>query len=165
MTISVGDTLPAAKLMTLGASGPEEVSLGDRLGDGRAVVFAVPGAFTPTCSQAHMPSFARNMDRLQALGVDKVICVAVNDPFVAAAWAESTGATESGIEVLADPQGAFTEALGLAFTAPPFGLINRSMRYTMLVENGKVAFLNVEESPAVCELSSAETLLDHLSPQ
>lgn len=165
MTISVGDKVPAANLMALGASGPEEVSLGDRLGDGRAVIFAVPGAFTPTCSQAHMPSFTRNKEQLRASGIDKVICVAVNDPFVAAAWAEATGAAEGGVEVLADPQSAFTKALGLDFTAPPFGLIDRSMRYTMLVEGGKVVILNVEDSPAVCDLSAAETLLAQLSPE
>ncbi len=163
MTISVGDALPEATLMTLGNEGPEQVPLGDRLGKGRTVIFAVPGAFTPTCSDAHMPSYTGNVDGLKANGIDKVICIAVNDPFVTAAWAATTGASESGVEVLADPECSFTKALGLEFSAPPVGLLDRSLRYSMLVENGKVAMLNVEENPGVCELSSARTLLDQLS--
>ena len=163
MTISVGDALPEATLMTLGKEGPEQVSLGDRLGKGRTVIFAVPGAFTPTCSDAHMPSFTGNMEGLTANGIDKVICIAVNDPFVTAAWAAATGANESGVDVLADPECTFTKAIGLDFSAPPFGLLDRSLRYSMLVDNGKVAMLNVEDNPGVCELSSAESLLDQLS--
>ncbi|MGR3433600.1 MAG: peroxiredoxin [Shimia sp.] len=159
MTLSVGDRLPAADLIHIGADGPETVALADRIAGRKVALFAVPGAFTPTCHSAHVPSFVRNMDALRAKGVDEVICVSVNDPFVMGAWGEATGATAAGITMLADPQSTFTKAIGMDFDAPPVGLIGRSKRYAMLVEDGVVRVLNTEASPGECEVSAGETLL------
>lgn len=159
MAISKGDTLPEGKLLKLGESGPETVALAD-IASGYAAIFAVPGAYTPTCTNAHMPGFVKNADALRAKGVDRIVCVTVNDPFVAAAWARDTGATDAGIEVLADADGSVTKALGLDFDAPPAGLLGRSKRYAMLVKNGVVTELQVEESPGACSISSGESLLD-----
>ena len=159
MTIEQGQTLPDATLIRLGDEGPEEVSL-DSLTKGRKVViFAVPGAFTPTCHSAHVPSFLRTKQHFAEKGVDEIVCIAVNDPFVMKAWGEATGAEEAGIAMLADPESAFTKAIGMDFTAPPVGLIARSKRYAMLVDDGTVTILNVEGSPGECEVSAGETLL------
>lgn len=162
MTISVGDALPNAHLMRLGADGPETVDL-HSLTDGRKIViFAVPGAFTPTCHSAHVPSFIRTKDQFAEKGVDEIICVSVNDPFVMKSWGESTGATDAGLTMLADPESAFTTAIGMNFDAPPAGLMARSKRYAMLVEGGKVAALNTEASPGECEISAGEGLLESI---
>ncbi|WP_293451564.1 peroxiredoxin [Planktotalea sp.] len=160
MTISKGDRLPASTLVQLGAEGPAPVALADKLAGRKVVVFAVPGAFTPTCHSAHVPSFIRTKDQFTAKGVDEIICVSVNDPFVMKAWGEATGATEAGITMLADSESAFTKAIGMDFEAPPAGLIARSKRYAMLVEDGVVTQLNEEESPGACEISAGEGLLD-----
>ncbi len=159
MTISTGDKLPAATLLQMGANGPEEVDLAARLKARKVVLFAVPGAFTPTCHSSHMPSFVRTKDQFAAKGVDEIICVSVNDPFIMGAWGEATGATAAGITMLGDADSAFTKSIGMDFDAPPAGLLGRSRRYAMLVEDGKVTKLHVEESPGVCEVSGGEALL------
>ena len=158
-TIKEGDKLPGAHLVRLGDNGPEQVELGERLDGRRVAIFAVPGAFTPTCHSAHMPSFVRNVEAFREKGVDEIICIAVNDPFVLGAWDEETGASKAGITLLGDPECAFTRAIGLDFDAPPAGLIGRSKRYAMLVEDGVVKTLHVEDSPGVCEASGGEALL------
>ncbi len=158
--ISTGDTLPDATLTQMGAEGPEEVRISDKTNGRKVVIFAVPGAFTPTCHSAHVPSFMRTKDRFDAKGVDEIICVSVNDPFVMKAWGEATGATDAGLTMLADAASEFTKAIGMDFDAPPAGLIARSKRYAMLVEDGKVTALNLEESPGACEISAGEGLLD-----
>ncbi len=160
MAITKGDTLPGATLVAMGTDGPEQISLQDRLDGRKVVIFAVPGAFTPTCSSAHVPSFVRVKDDLAAKGVDEIICLSVNDPFVLSAWGERTGATEAGITLLGDPESAFTKAIGMDFTAPPAGLIARSKRYAMLVEDGVVTLLHAEASPGECDISAGESLLD-----
>ncbi len=162
MTISIGDTLPAGEFIEMGTEGPATVALSDVLGSGKTVLFGVPGAYTPTCSSAHVPSFIRTKKALEDKGVTSIACVSVNDPFVMKAWGEATGASAADIRMLADPSGAFIAALGLDFSAPPVGLLSRSQRFAMVVENGKVTHLNVEDSPGVCELSAGETLLDQL---
>ena len=159
MAISEGDKMPDAELLRVGEGGPETVSLNTLAGKGKAVVFAVPGAFTGVCTEAHMPSFVRTKGGFAEKGVDTVVCVAVNDPFVLEAWSESTGAKEVGIHVLGDADGSFTRSLGMGFDAPPAGLHGRSKRYAMLVEDGVVKTLHVEESPGTCEASSGEALL------
>ncbi|WP_147126407.1 peroxiredoxin [Shimia ponticola] len=159
MTISVGETLPEATLTRIGAEGPEQVALADLTKDRKVVVFAVPGAYTPTCHSAHVPSFIRTKDQFDAKGVDEIICVSVNDPFVMKAWGADTGAAEAGITMLADAESAFTTAIGMNFDAPPVGLMARSKRYAMLVENGEVKVLNAEASPGECEVSAGEGLL------
>ncbi|MEJ6396783.1 peroxiredoxin [Yoonia sp. 208BN28-4] len=160
MTISKGATLPDASLLQLGENGPEAVSLADKLKDRKVVIFGLPGAYTGVCTTAHLPSFIRTKDDFEANGVDEIICVSVNDPFVMDAWGKATGADKAGITLLGDADGAFTKAIGMDFTAPPAGLIGRSKRYSMLVDNGTVTVLNEEGSPGECEISAGETLLD-----
>ena len=159
MSISTGDKLPQATLMQMGADGPEAVSLADKTQGRKVVIFAVPGAYTPTCHSAHVPSFIRTKDGLAEKGVDEVICVSVNDPFVMKSWGEATGASDAGITMLGDADASFTKAIGMDFDAPPAGLLSRSKRYAMLVEDGTVSVLHAEESPGVCEVSGGEALL------
>ncbi len=160
MTISVGDTLPDATLVQLGADGPEAVSMAEKVKGRKVVIFAVPGAYTPTCHSAHVPSFVRTKDQFDAKGVDEIICVSVNDPFVMKAWGADTGAADAGITMLGDAESAFTKAIGMDFDAPPAGLVARSKRYAMLVEDGVVKVLNEEASPGECEVSAGEALLE-----
>lgn len=162
MSISQGDQLPDATLIKLGADGPEEVSLSGITQGRKVIIFAVPGAYTPTCHSAHVPSFIRTKDAFDGKGVDEIICVSVNDPFVMKAWGEDTGATAAGITMLGDPMSGFTKAIGMDFDAPPAGLVGRSKRYAMLVENGHVTLLQEEESPGVCEVSAGEGLLANM---
>ncbi|MEX0338032.1 MAG: peroxiredoxin [Arenibacterium sp.] len=162
MTISTGDTLPEATLVQLGAEGPEQVALADKTKGRKVVIFAVPGAFTPTCHSAHVPSFIRTKDQFDSKGVDEIICISVNDPFVMKAWGEATGAAGAGITMLADANSEFTTAIGMNFDAPPVGLMARSKRYAMLVEDGVVKVLNEEGSPGECEVSAGEGLLESL---
>lgn len=159
MTIATGATLPEATFSRIGESGPEQVELSSLTKGRKVVIFAVPGAFTPTCHSAHVPSFIRTKDQFAAKGVDEIICLSVNDPFVLKAWGADTGATEAGITMLADGTGAFTKEIGMDFDAPPVGLMGRSKRYAMLVEDGTVTILQAEESPGVCEVSGGEALL------
>lgn len=159
MTVTTGDSLPQATLAKLGAEGPEAVDLGQLTKGKKVAIFAVPGAFTPTCHSAHVPSFIRTKADFDAKGVDEIICVSVNDPFVMKAWGDATGATDAGITMLADPESAFTKAIGMDFDAPPAGLLARSKRYAMLVDDGKVTVLHAEESPGTCEVTAGESLL------
>ena len=159
MTVMVGDTLPGATLLQLGANGPEAVDLGAKLKGRKVVIFAVPGAYTGVCTTAHVPSFIRTAGKFAEKGVDEIICLSVNDPFVMKAWGESTGAAAAGLTMLADAESAFTTAIGMAFSAPPAGLISRSARYAMLVDDGVVTVLHREESPGVCDISGGEALL------
>ena len=160
MAIAAGDTLPEVTLSRMGDKGPEPVELKSLTAGRKVVIFAVPGAFTPTCHSAHVPSFIRTKAGFDGKGVDEIICISVNDPFVMKAWGEATGATEAGITMLADAESAFTKAIGMDFTAPPAGLISRSKRYAMVAEDGKVTVLQVEESPGTCEVSGGEALLE-----
>lgn len=162
MTIQIGARLPEATLLRIGETGPEAVPLAERLRGRKVAIFAVPGAFTPTCHSAHVPSFIRSREALAAKGVEEIICISVNDPFVMKAWGEATGATAAGITMLADPDASFTRAIGMAFDAPPAGLHARSKRYAMLVEDGVVKVLNLEASPGACEISAGEALLERI---
>lgn len=157
--IAEGDRLPGATLLRIGAEGPEKVELGSLLEGRRVVIFAVPGAFTPTCHSAHMPSFVRTREAFSAKGIDDVICIAVNDPHVLKAWGEVTGGAAAGIRILSDADGAFTRAIGMAFDAPAGGLLGRSMRYAMVVEDGTIATLHMETARGVCEATAGESLL------
>ncbi len=159
MTIKTGDSLPDATLVTMTAEGPAPVSIKDKTAGRKVVIFGLPGAYTGVCSTAHVPSFIRTKDQFAAKGVDEIICVSVNDPFVMGAWAKDTGADEAGLTFLGDAQSEFTKAIGMDFTAPPAGLIDRSKRYAMYVEDGVVKVLNLEESPGTCEISAGEGLL------
>jgi peroxiredoxin len=160
MTISVGQSLPDANLLRMGEDGPETVALSSKLKGRKVVVFGLPGAYTGVCTTAHVPSFIRTKDKFAAKGVDEIICVSVNDPFVLKAWGESTGAAAAGIAILGDADAAFTKAIGLDFTAPPAGLIDRSKRYALYAEDGVVKVIQVEDSPGQCTISGGEALLE-----
>lgn len=160
MTIKTGDTLPEATFLRLGASGPESVALSDLTQGRKVVIFALPGAYTATCTTAHVPSFIRTAGPLAAKGVEEIICITVNDPFVVAAWSRETGADAAGITMLADSEGLFTEAVGMLFDAPAIGLIGRSKRYAMLVEDGVVTVMHEETARGGCEISGGEAMLD-----
>ena len=159
MTISPGDTLPDATLLHIGANGPEGVSLHARLKGRKVILFGLPGAYTGTCTMAHVPSFIRTKDAFAAKGVDEIICVSVNDPFVMKAWGDSTGAAGAGITMLGDADAGFTRAIGMEFTAPPVGFFDRSKRYALYAEDGVVKVLHAEESPGVCDASGGEAML------
>ncbi len=160
MTISVGDRLPEATLIELGDNGPEAVSLHARTKGRKVVIFAVPGAYTGVCTTAHVPSFIRTRDKFAARGVDEIICVSVNDPFVMKAWGESTGANKAGIAMLADADCTLTEAMGMRFDAPPAGLLARSKGYALYAEDGVIKVLHAEESPGLCNVSGGEAMLE-----
>jgi peroxiredoxin len=158
MTIAEGDTLPEATFRALGPDGIETLSTKDVFGGKTVVLFAVPGAFTPTCHLKHLPGFIEGADAIKAKGVDDVICVAVNDPFVLAAWGAATGAAGK-VKILSDGNAEFTKAIGMDFDGSGIGLGIRSKRYAMVVEDGTVKVLNTEENPGVAEVSDAESIL------
>ncbi|WP_324753133.1 peroxiredoxin [Roseovarius sp. Pro17] len=160
MSISTGDKLPSASFLQMGTDGPVSVDLASKTDGRKVVIFAVPGAFTGVCHNAHVPSFIRTKDQFTAKGVDEIICISVNDPFVTGAWGEVTGATAAGITMLGDPVSEFTKAMGMDFTNEDAGLIDRSKRYAMVVEDGTVTLLNEEENPGLCDVSAGEGLLD-----
>ena len=157
MTIKVGDKLPEATFMTMGASGPEPKTTADVFAGKTVALFAVPGAFTPTCSAKHLPGFLEKGVDLKAKGVDSIACVSVNDVFVMDAWGKSQDVGEK-VTMLADGNGAFAKALGLELDASKFGMGPRSQRYSMVVKNGVVDKLNVEDGGAF-EVSSADYML------
>lgn len=158
MTIAVGDKLPAATFKVRTPDGLADLTTDELFAGKTVALFAVPGAFTPTCSAKHLPSYIENLDALKAKGVDTVACVAVNDAFVLSAWAKGQEA-DGKIVMLADGLGTFTKALGLDFDGSGAGLGTRSKRYSMLVKDGVVKALNVEASPGVMEVSGADKLL------
>ena len=160
MSIKVGDKLPQATFTVMGADGPKPLA-SDELFSGKTVaLFAVPGAFTPTCSAKHLPGFKAKAAELKAKGVDTIACVSVNDVFVMNAWGKDQGVGED-IIMLADGNGAFTKAVDLELDGSRFGMGPRSQRYSMVVEDGVVKELNVEEGPEF-RVSSAEYMLEQL---
>ncbi len=159
MTISVGDKLPDATLGFIGETGPETVSLSSLSAGQSLVIFGLPGAFTRTCSATHLPSFIRSSEAFRTKGVDHIVCLSVNDPFVMKAWDEATGASIAGIKMLADGDSTFTRAAGLEFSAPALGFINRCKRFSAHVEDGRIKVLNFETQAGVCDLTAGETLL------
>jgi len=163
MTITTGDTSPNATLLLMGDDGPTSVTMVEKLTDRKVVIFGLPGAYTGTCTTAHVPSFIRTAEAFKAKGVDEIICLSVNDPFVMKAWGEDTGAIAAGITMLGDAESEFTKAIGMNFSAGPAGFVERSKRYAMLVENGVVTILNEEAGPGQCEISAGETLLEAMS--
>lgn len=159
MTISVGDKLPKTTLVKATEAGPEAIDTESYFAGKKVALFAVPGAFTPTCSAKHLPGYVEKDADLKAKGVDEVVCTSVNDPFVMGAWSKSSGA--DSVTMLADGNGEFAEALGLTMDGSKFGLGKRSQRYSMIVEDGVVTQLNVE-GPGEFKVSSAEHLLGNL---
>ena len=160
MTIKVGEKIPSVKLKHMTAEGPKE-ALSDELFAGKkAVLFALPGAFTPTCSAKHVPGFVNNFDALKAKGVELIACLSVNDAFVMGAWGKDQKA-EDKVLMLADGNADFTKAVGLDADFSGYGMGTRSQRYAMLLEDGVVKVLNVEK-PGAFEVSTAETILGAL---
>ena len=160
MTIQVGDRLPDAPLAIATAEGPKPTTSTEFFAGKRVALFAVPGAFTPTCSAKHLPSYVDKASDLKAKGIDEIACISVNDPFVMGAWGKADGSED--ITMLADGNGEFTDAAGLSFDGSKFGLGKRSQRYSMIVNDGVVEQLNVE-APGEYRASSAETMLDQLA--
>lgn len=160
MTISPGDRLPSAPLVRVTENGPEGVESDSFFAGRKVALFAVPGAFTPTCSARHLPGFVDKADEFKAKGVDEVACTAVNDAFVLAAWAKANG-VDNRVTMLADGNGTFAEALGLVMDGSKFGMGKRTQRYAMLVNDGVVEQLHVE-APGEFRVSSADYLLERL---
>ena len=160
MTIQVGDRLPDVPLAIASSDGPQPTTSGDYFKGKKVALFAVPGAFTPTCSARHLPSFVDKAQELKAKGIDEIACISVNDPFVMSAWGQRDGSQD--ITMLADGNGDFAEATGLVLDGSKFGMGKRSQRYSMIVDDGVVEQLNVE-APGEYRASSAEYLLDQLA--
>ena len=159
MTIQVGERLPDVPLTIATANGPEATTSGDYFAGKKVALFAVPGAYTPTCSARHLPSFVDKAEELKAKGVDEIACTSVNDAFVMGAWNQAQGSGD--ITMIADGNGLFAQAVGLEMDASKFGMGQRSQRYSMVVNDGVVEQLNVE-APGEYRASSAEHLLEQL---
>ncbi len=159
MAIGIGEHLPEGTLLRRqdGQIGP--VATRDIFKGRRVVLFGVPGAFTGLCSTAHVPSYMRVMAPLTARGVDEVVCIAGNDPWVMKAWGEATGASSAGITMLADPSGEWIEKLGTAFDAPQVGFHRRSRRFSALIVDGVIELWHEEAGPGVCEATAGEAML------
>ena len=160
MAISVGDRIPDVTLRTMTDDGPQPVQSGEALGKGKVVLFAVPGAFTPTCSDHHLPGFVLRADDLAAKGVHRVACIAVNDAFVMGAWGDAQRAGGK-VLMLADGNGEFAAEVGLEMDGSGFGLGTRSQRYAAIIDDGVVTDLMVEPAPGL-DVSSADSVLDRL---
>ena len=161
MAVKVGDTLPTdVRLKEMGEGGPKDVTVGEVFKGKKVVLFAVPGAFTPTCSMKHLPGFVEKAPTIRQKGIDDVVCVSVNDAFVMGAWGEQQKA-KGKVRMLADGNGEFTKALGLGVDASGYGMGQRSQRYAMIVEDGKVKELLVEPGPGL-NVSSADSVLGKL---
>ena len=161
MPLSVGDHIPDVPLMRMTGAGPAPVGSKEALGSGTVVLFGVPGAFTPTCSDQHLPGFVRKASELRAKGVDTLACIAVNDVFVLSAWGESVGADDK-VVMLGDGNGAFAAAAGLELDGSAFGLGTRSQRYAAILEDGVVKRLMVEPDPLAVTVSSVAAVLEAL---
>jgi glutaredoxin/glutathione-dependent peroxiredoxin len=159
MTIQTGDRIPEAQLTIATADGPQALSSTEFFAGKKVALFAVPGAFTPTCSARHLPSYVEKAGELKAKGVDEIACISVNDPFVMSAWNERDGSSD--ITMIADGNGEFTEALGLSFDGSKFGMGKRSQRYSMVVNDGIVEQVNVE-APGDYRVSGAEAMIEQL---
>jgi peroxiredoxin len=160
MTIKTGDNVPKGKLSVMNADGPGALTTDELFSGKKVVLFAVPGAFTPTCSLKHLPGFAEQAAAIKAKGVDTVACMSVNDVFVMSAWGKSL-VPDGSVLMLADGNGEYTKALGLELDATGFGMGMRAKRFSMIVDNGKVTELNIEP-PGQFGLSSADTILEQL---
>ena len=156
MAVQVGDKIPEATLKVMGAKGPEDITTEALFAGKKVVLFAVPGAFTPTCSEAHLPGFVVNAEEIKAKGIDSIACISVNDAFVMDAWGKDRNA--EALMMLADGNGDFTRAMGLELDGSGFGLGMRSQRYSLVADDGVISALNVEAGPGF-DVSSAEKIL------
>ena len=160
MSISVGDKIPDVKVMVATDAGPDQVQTGELLGNGKVALFSVPGAFTPTCSAKHLPGFVEKADEFKSKGVDKIVCMSVNDAFVMDAWGKNQNAGDK-VVMMADGNGDFARAVGLTMDGSGFGMGERAQRFSAVIENGVVKELNVE-APGAFDVSSAEHMLGQL---
>lgn len=156
--IEVGARLPDATVLWMGANGAEKVDMAARLKGRKVVIFGLPGAYTSTCSTAHVPSFMRTAKAFAEKGIDEIICISVNDPYVMQSWGETTGATAAGITMIADADSSFTKAIAMDYDAPAVGFIGRSKRYSLLAVDGVVTHFYPEVGRG-CEISAGEHLL------
>jgi glutaredoxin/glutathione-dependent peroxiredoxin len=161
MAIKVGDTIPEATLIKATEAGPQPVTTAELFGGRTVALFSVPGAFTPTCSAKHLPGFVEHAAAMHAKGVDEIACLSVNDAFVMTAWGKSAG-VDGKVTMLADGSADFTRALGLEMDASRFGMGMRGQRFSMIVTDGKVTQLNLED-PGAFAVSSAEHLMSQLA--
>jgi len=161
MTINVGDKVPSVNFKQITADGMSDVPSDDYFKGRKVALFSVPGAFTPTCSAQHVPSYVGNAAALKAKGVSAIACVSVNDAFVMKAWGEAQGVGDA-VEMLADGNGEFARATGLTLDGSGFGLGERSTRFSMIIDDGMVSHLNVESNPSEMDVSSAEHMLGQL---
>ena len=161
MTIKPGDKLPDVQLMHLGDAGPSPISTEELFSGKTVALFAVPGAFTPTCSNQHLPGFIEKSEELRAAGVDTIVCLSVNDAFVMGAWGQQQGANGK-VMMVADGNGELTEKMGLSMDGSGFGMGMRSVRYSMIIRDGAVETLNIEQNPGTAVDSGAENLLSQL---
>lgn len=161
MTIAVGDKLPSSVFRVMTADGPQPRTTEDIFNGRKVVLFAVPGAFTPTCQNNHLPGYLKNADAIKAKGVDAIAVTGVNDVFVMNAWCKANNA-EGQIEFLADGNADFAKALGLSMDGSGFGLGTRSQRYSMIVNDGVVEAINVEDAPGKADISGADALIKQL---
>ncbi|MCK6418757.1 MAG: peroxiredoxin [Alphaproteobacteria bacterium] len=161
MTIKPGDRIPSLTVKMLGPNGLEDISIADRIAGKKVIIFGLPGAFTPPCSEKHLPGYIRNAEDIKKSGVAEILCITVNDPFVAKHWGEVLGA-EGKVTIVPDGNAAYTKAIGMDFDGSGLGLGTRSRRYSMIVENGMVKELQIEDKPSDVEFSSAEACLRKL---
>ena len=162
MTVQTGDLLPQATFLQMGDGGVATVDSQNLFQGRRVALFGLPGAYTGTCSTLHVPSFIRVAPALRDKGIDAIVCISVNDPYVMKQWAADTGGSDAGITFLADAEGAFTKAIGMEFTAQATGLIGRCRRFSALVEDGRVTILNIEPKGGQCNLTAGETLREQI---
>tara|TARA_X000001036_G_scaffold392052_1_gene390684 strand:- start:101 stop:607 length:507 start_codon:yes stop_codon:yes gene_type:complete len=159
MKISINQELPNSTLSQMTADGPKAISLASLTVGKKVVLVGMPGAFTETCTNQHLPSLIRNSSALFDKGIDKIICLVTNDIHVAKAWGEMTGATKAGIDILCDVESKFAIASGLSFSAPPVGFFHRLQRVSILLNNNFIKHIQLEETRSQCELTSGETIL------
>ena len=160
--IKIGDTIPNAKLGLMTANGPTEKTTAELFGNKRVALFAVPGAFTPTCHATHMPSIVQAARKLSEKGLEAIYCISVNDAFVMGAWDQATGASQGGVTLLADGAAALTQAMGLELDLTGYGMGLRSQRYAMVIDHGKVTHLEIESNPGLATCSRGDHLLSLL---
>ena len=160
MNIKAGEKVPSVVVHHMTSDGPREISTDELFGGKKVVVFALPGAFTPTCSASHLPGFVANADKIKGKGIDDIVCLSVNDAFVMDAWGKAQDA--GAIHMVADGSANFTQAVGMELDLTARGLGLRSQRYAMMVEDGVVTLLHVEEDPTKLGVSAAENILESL---